>query len=78
VITELNQASERVHYWKIAAARCEWAWIRYEGPNPWEKERLRRAYEFADRVLLGWERRLELARAKSQGLPLLRLVPRSA
>ena len=53
---ELLECEARVTYWRDAAGKAEWAWLKYTG-SPWEKERLRRAYEFADRLLLGWERR---------------------
>lgn len=70
---DVDECLARVKYWVIATSKAEWAWLKYDG-EPHEKEKRRRAYEFADRILLGWERKLELARAKSQGLPLLRLV----
>lgn len=72
--TELAEAEERVRYWCRARDIAEAAWIDYQGPRPWHKEKLRRAYEFTDRLLLGWERRRDALRARAAGGPALRLV----
>lgn len=73
-MNELRECNARIQYWTVAASRAEWAWLNYQGAKPWEKERLRRAYEFADRLLLGWERRRDALRARAAGGPHLRLV----
>lgn len=69
----LADCEERVTYWRAAAANAQWEWLKYEG-SPWEKERLRRAYNFADRLLLGWERQRDAVRARLSGPPQLRIV----
>jgi hypothetical protein len=62
-VNDTELAEKHVRFYVVARDKAEHTWLAYNG-EPWQKERLRRAYEFADRVLLGWERKLERARAR--------------
>ena len=74
---DVQEAMERVDHWARERALAEEAWLSCDG-DPDVKQRFRRAFAFADKVLTGWERRLEAARERSRryrlGLPLISLV----
>lgn len=74
---DVEEAMRRVDHWARERALAEDAWLSCDS-DPAVKQRLRRAFAFSDKVLTGWERRLEVARERSRryrlGLPLVSLV----